>query len=123
MHLTIGDIVRDRGDRTLGTVAGFAVHPDGPLVAVRVADDLHLSEPGDLDLVGRAAAPAIAGDRALTVFGRGVATLLGYVAVHSAHDLGADWVLSLLAGVGAYAAVTAAVRCALRLIRPRRLPI
>lgn len=123
MRLTIGDVVRDRGDRTLGTVAGFAVHPDGPLVAVRVLDEIHLSEPDDLDLVARAAVPAVAGDRQLTTFGYGVAALLAYVALRSARELGADWVLSLLAGLGAFTAVTTAVKCGLRLLRPRRLPI
>lgn len=121
MRLTIGDVVRDRSDRTLGTVAGFAVHPGGPLVAVHVLDDLRLTDPDDLDLVARAAAPAAAGDRALLVFGYGVAALLGYIAAHSARALGADWVLSLLAGTGAFAVMTSALRWVIRMFGPRRL--
>lgn len=58
MHLAVGDVVRDRTDQALGTVAGLASHPDGPLVAFQVSSDLHLADPGELDLVAGAAVPA-----------------------------------------------------------------
>jgi hypothetical protein len=123
MRFAIGDVVRDRSDQVLGTVAGVASHPDGPLVAVQVSEDLRLAEAEDLDLVARASGRGVPAGTALTIFGYTIASLLGYVATHSARELGADWTLSLLAGLGGFAAVTSAMRWALRLAGPRRFHV
>jgi hypothetical protein len=120
MRFAIGDVVRDRDDQALGTVAGLASHPDGPLVAVQVSDDLRLAEPEDLDIVARAPGQAVPAGAALTVFGYTIASLLAYAATRSARELGADWVLSMLAGLGGFATITTAMRWALRLAGPRR---
>lgn len=123
MRLAIGDVVRDRGDQVLGTVAGLASHPHGPLVAVQISDDLRLAEPEDLVLVARASGQAVPAGAALTVFGYTIASLLAYAATHSARELGADWTLSVLAGLGGFAVITTAMRWALRLAGPRRFRI
>jgi hypothetical protein len=122
MRLAIGDVVRDRTDSAIGTVAGLAAHPDGPLVAFQVSDDLRLAEPGDLDVIARVASPA-AGTNAVRAAGYLVAVLDAYVAAHSAHALGADWALTALSGAGGYSAITCAVRWLLSLANPRRFRV
>ncbi|MFJ2957063.1 hypothetical protein [Streptomyces sp. NPDC087270] len=123
MHLAIGDVVRDRTDRSLGRVAGVASHPDGPLVAFQVADDLHLAEPADLDIVARAVVPAARGRSAARATGHVIAVLFAFVAGHSAREVGADWLLTFLAGAGGYSAATSVVRWTARLAAPRRFRV
>lgn len=122
MHLAIGDVVRDRTDQAIGTVAGIATHPDGPLVAFQVSDDLRLAEPDDLD-VARVAAPASPRTRAVRTAGHLVAALFAYIAGHSAREIGADWLLTFMAGVGGWAVVGYSVRWSLRLTEPRRFRV
>lgn len=123
MHLAVGDVVRDRTDQALGTVAGLASHTDGPLVAFQVASDLHLAEPGDLDLVARAAPPTTPRRHAARAAGYVFAALLAFVAGHSAREVGADWLLTALAAVGGFSAATTAVRWPARLASPRRFRV
>ncbi|WP_335971617.1 hypothetical protein [Streptomyces sp. CA2R106] len=123
MHLAVGDVVRDRTDQALGTVAGLARHPDGPLVAFQVASELHIADPGDLDLVARAAVRATPRRNAARATGYVLAVLFAFVAGHSAREVGADWLLTFLAGVGGFSAVTTAVRWSARLVSPRRFRI
>ncbi|WP_329367131.1 hypothetical protein OG896_19510 [Streptomyces sp. NBC_00669] len=123
MHLAIGDVVRDRTDQALGTVAGLASHTDGPLVAFQVASDLHLAEPGDLDLVARATVPATRRRNAARMVGYVLAVLFAFVAGHSAREVGTDWLLTALAGVGGFSAATTVVRWSARLASPRRFRV
>ncbi|WP_328914641.1 MULTISPECIES: hypothetical protein [unclassified Streptomyces] len=122
MHLAIGDVVRDRTTQALGTVAGVAGHPDGPRRLPGPAD-LHLAEPADLDIVARATVPATHRNSALRAAKYVIGVLFAFVAGHSAREIGADWVLTFLAGVGGFSAATAAVRWSARLVSPRRFRV
>jgi hypothetical protein len=123
MRLAIGDVVRDRTNMALGTVAGIASHADGPLIAFQVSDDLHLAEPEDIDIVARSATSATTGWKAARAVGYVLAALFSFVAGHSARDLGADWLLTSLAGAGGYSAATATARWSARLVSPRRFRV
>lgn len=124
MHLALGDVVRDRTDMALGTVVGVATQAGVSSlsrVAVHVpGGSVRLSDPYDLEIVARHAGPATArrGLTALVVLA--VAAVLGCLYARTA---GADWLLMFLAGLGAFAAVTATYHLAVRLTGPRRFRV
>lgn len=124
MKLAIGDVVRDRSNMTLGTVAGVTDQTEMVLVALQVSGGgLRLAEPNDLDIVARRSSPMTTrrSVTALAVFVLGV--IASIVAFRSAEDLGAGWLLMFLTGLGSYSAVTAAYRCWVRLTGPRRFRV
>lgn len=127
MHLALGDVVRDRTDMALGTVVGVATQAGaGGLsrVAVHVAgSSVRLSDPYDLDIVARHTRPETArrGVAALVVLALAVlAAVLGCLYALAAD---ADWLLMFLAGLGAFAAVTATYHLGVRLTGPRRFRV
>ncbi|WP_202235463.1 hypothetical protein [Actinacidiphila reveromycinica] len=52
-----------------------------------------------------------------------LAVLFAFVAGRSAREVGADWLLAFLAGVGGFSAVTTVVRWSARLVSPRRFRV
>ncbi|WP_255954602.1 hypothetical protein [Streptomyces odontomachi] len=124
MQLALGDVVRDRTDLALGTVAGVANHPGGSLVAVCLPGDaVRLCPPSDLDVVARYARPVTTRQGVIAL---GV-ILLGFVGAYvgsdCASELGASWPLVVMSGLGGYTAVTTAYEWALRLTGPRRFRV
>ncbi|MFI6695915.1 hypothetical protein ACIBLA_30040 [Streptomyces sp. NPDC050433] len=127
MHLALGDVVRDRTDMALGTVVGVATQAGVSSlsrVAVHVpGGSVRLSDPYDLEIVARHARPATArhGLAALVVLA--VAALAAVLGCLYARTAGADWLLMFLAGLGAFAAVTATYHLGVRLTGPRRFRV
>ncbi|WP_327190012.1 hypothetical protein [Streptomyces xinghaiensis] len=124
MLLAIGDVVRDRSDLALGTVAGVASHPDGPLVALQVSGGgLRLSQPYDLDLVARSSAPPTTSRRVLALLSVVLGVFVACLAAMSAQALGAAWLLTAFAALGGHTAVIGAFRSAVRLTGQRRFHV
>lgn len=124
MQLAIGDVVRDRSDFALGTVAGIASQSSGNLVALQLSGGaVRLVEPDDLDLVARYAKPTTTGRSVMTLAVLVVAVLAAYVGCRSALNLGADWPLAFLMGLGYHTAVMTAFQWWLRLTGPRRFRV
>lgn len=128
MHLALGDVVRDRTDMALGTVVGVATQAGVSRlsrVAVHVpGGSVRLSDPYDLEIVARHTRPATArrGLADLVVLALAVfAAVLGCLYALTAGA--ADWLLMFLAGLGAFAAVTATYHLGVRLTGPRRFRV
>lgn len=124
MRLAIGDVVRDRNDLALGTVAGVTSHPGGSLVAVYLPEDaVRLCAPSDLDVVARYARPTTTRDGVIGLVVVILGLLAAYLGSDAAWEQGAGWLLALLSGLGAWTAVMTAYQWALRLNGPRRLRV
>ncbi|MEW2029673.1 hypothetical protein AB0901_03980 [Streptomyces roseifaciens] len=124
MKLAIGDVVRARHDVALGTVAGINEHTDGRLVVVRIpGGGFRLLEPSALSIVARCATRPTPARTVLTLVVLAVALLVGFISCRSAEELGADWLLILLAGLGGCTAVAIPYQCLLRLTGPRRFRV
>ncbi|NBM17500.1 hypothetical protein [Streptomyces sp. GC420] len=124
MHLAIGDVVRDRSNMALGTVAGVASHPDGSLVALQVSGGaLRLSQPYDLDLVARSSAPLTTSRRVLALISFVLGLFVACLTAVSALALGAPWLLAALAALGGHTAVMGVFRWTIRLTGQRRFHI
>ncbi|UQI47879.1 hypothetical protein M1P56_27860 [Streptomyces sp. HU2014] len=124
MKLAIGDVVQGHHEVALGTVAGITDHGDGKLVVVRVpGGGLRLLEPGALTLVARHAMPVTPGRSVAALIVLGIALVAAFIGCRSAEGLGADWLLTVLAGLGSYKAVVLVYQCWLHLTGPRRFRV
>ncbi|MGW1287773.1 hypothetical protein ACWD4N_29795 [Streptomyces sp. NPDC002586] len=122
MLLAIGDVVRIRSDKALGTVAGVASHRAGNLVDVQMNSNfLRPVRPQDIELVARGFKPMTTS--------RAVATLLYFVlgiaaavadSVYVRH-LGANWSVVTFVAVTSFTAVTSGLINLFN--RPRRVRI
>ncbi|MEV4925526.1 hypothetical protein [Streptomyces roseoverticillatus] len=125
MQLTVGDIARSQEDLSLGTVAGVADHGEGKLVVLRLPNGGGLSfvEPCSLVVVGRYVPPVSTSRSVVALVFLGFALLVAYISCRSAEDIGADWLLTLLAGLGGFKAVAITYQCWARLTGPRRFRV
>ncbi|MEU7132949.1 hypothetical protein [Streptomyces sp. NPDC046261] len=124
MKLAIGDVVRGRDALALGTVAGVTSTDTGRLVMVQLPDGgFHFSDPGSLIVVARRTAPTTTGRNVVALLAFGIALFAAFVGCRSARELGADWLLAFLSGLGGHTAVMAAYQWWLRLTGPRRFRV
>lgn len=123
MRLAIGDVVRDRTDMVIGTVARIEIN-EARRVLVNVPGSFPRPVSAkDLEIVSRYTQPATARLRLMAVFVFLVALLTSYVAGHSVRLLGGDWLLTFMAALGAYEIYEIAFRWARRLTGARRFRI
>ncbi|MHC0432024.1 hypothetical protein ACX6XY_17825 [Streptomyces sp. O3] len=92
MLLAIGDVVRIRSDKTLGTVAGVAQHRGGNVIDVQLnGNTLRPVRPADVEVVARGF-KTMTGARAVVTL---LVFVLGFVAAYVnaryAAGLGANW--------------------------------
>ncbi|WP_338677563.1 hypothetical protein V1460_34760 [Streptomyces sp. SCSIO 30461] len=124
MQLAIGDVVRDRSDMALATVAGLTTSAEGNLVALRLSGGgVRLAAPYDLDLVARYSRPPTAAHTVVSVLALVVALATAVVGWRSAWALGADWPLAFLTGLGCCTAVKLTFQSWVRLTGPRRFRV
>ncbi|WP_282685898.1 MULTISPECIES: hypothetical protein [unclassified Streptomyces] len=124
MQLAIGDVVRDRGDMALATVAGMATNAEGNLVALQLSGGgVRLTAPYDLDLVARHSRPPSAAHTVVSVLVLVVALAAAVIGWRSAQELGAGWPLAVLTGLGCCTAVKLAYDSWDRLTGPRRFRV
>ncbi|MFH8785039.1 hypothetical protein [Streptomyces roseoverticillatus] len=125
MQLTVGDIARSQEDLSFGTVAGVADHGEGKLVVLRRPNGGGLSfvEPCSLVVVGRYVPPASTTRSVVALVFLGLALLVAYISCRSAEAIGADWLLTLLAGLGGFKAVAITYQCWARVTGPRRFRV
>ncbi|MFD5424815.1 hypothetical protein [Streptomyces sp. NPDC127084] len=120
MQLAIGDVVRDRSDMALATVAGLTTSVEGNLVALRLpGGGIRLAAPYDLDLVARHSRPPTAAHTVVSV----LALATAVVGWRSAWELAADWSLAFLTGLGCCTAVKLTFQSWVRLTGPRRFRV
>ncbi|OIJ96496.1 hypothetical protein BIV25_18225 [Streptomyces sp. MUSC 14] len=122
MLLAIGDVVRIRSDKSLGTVVGVATHDSGNVVDIQVNDLVFRPvRPANIELVARGFKPMTSG--------RAVATLLFFVlgiafAVTNSvyvRDLGANWSTVAFVAITSFTATTGALINLFN--RPRRVRV
>ncbi|MGP8300186.1 hypothetical protein ACTPOK_20095 [Streptomyces inhibens] len=125
MKLAIGDVVRDRSNMELGAVAGLTAAPDGGnLVALQMSGGgIRVAESYDLDLVARRSRPMTTGQNVMASVVFVAALAAAVFGFCSAQELGADWMLTLLASVGSYTAVTSTFHWWMHLTGPRRFRV
>ncbi|QKW07385.1 hypothetical protein HUT18_14320 [Streptomyces sp. NA04227] len=124
MKLAIGDVVRDRSDRMLCTVAGVTANANGVCVAlVASGGGVRVAFPGDIDLVARRSTPVTLLRSLMAVVFLVFASFAGACGVIAAQDLGADWPLMFVTGLGSFSAVSLAYQLSLRLVGPRRFHV
>ncbi|WP_328872858.1 hypothetical protein OHT76_23660 [Streptomyces sp. NBC_00287] len=122
MLLAIGDVVRIRSEKALGTVAGVAAHRSGNLVDVQTnGNDLRPVRPADIELVARGTKPMTSG-RALATL---LFLVLGIAAAvangHYVRDLGANWATVVFVSFTSVTAVTGGLINLFN--RPRRVRV
>ncbi|MEU7291754.1 hypothetical protein AB0A76_00895 [Streptomyces exfoliatus] len=124
MQLAIGDVVRDRGDMALATVAGLATNAEGNLVALQLSGGgVRLTAPYDLDLVARYSHPTTAARTIRTVIALLVSVAAAVIGWQAAQESGVEWPMAFLTGLGSYTAVKLAFQLGLRLTGPRRFRV
>ncbi|MFE5729296.1 hypothetical protein ACFQ7A_00050 [Streptomyces sp. NPDC056528] len=124
MQLAIGDVVRDRGDMALATVAGMATNAEGNLVALQLSGGgVRLTAPYDLDLVARHSQPPSAARTVVTILVLVLSLAAAVIGWYSAQELGAGWPLALLTGLGCCTAVKFMFQSWTRLTGPRRFRV
>ncbi|MFC5719613.1 hypothetical protein ACFP1Z_05395 [Streptomyces gamaensis] len=124
MKLVVGDVVRDRTDMALGTVTGVVNHGTDRLVAVRLpGGGQRFIEPRGVAIVARRVEPITTGRKVVAVFALVVGLLAAYFGWQAARDIGADWGLAILAGLGGYTAVVVQYQWWLRVSGPRRFHV
>ena len=124
MQLAIGDVVRDRADMALATVAGLATNAEGNLVALQLSGGgVRLTAPYDLDLVARYTCPPTAARTVVTVVALVSGLTAAVIGWHSAQELGAEWPTALLTALGSSTAVKLAFHSWARLTGPRRFRV
>ncbi len=123
MYLAIGDVVRDRRDLVLGTVARIDIN-EGPRVVLSVPGGFpRPAAADDLEIVSRYSRPATKRLRFMAVFLFLVGLLAAYIVGYSVQLLDGNWLLTLMASLGAYQPFEAAFRLYRRLTGPRRYRI
>ncbi|MDH6127419.1 hypothetical protein [Kitasatospora sp. GP82] len=123
MQLAIGDVVRDRTDMELATVAGVAgqVGDDNLVVLQLSGGELRRVKPYDLEVVGRRPKMTTTGRSLVALACMGIAVIAGLLGCQAASRGG--WLLSVLTGFGSYSAVMALLQLYLRITGPRRIRI
>ncbi|MCC3769398.1 hypothetical protein [Streptomyces sp. UNOC14_S4] len=125
MKLGIGDVVRDRNGKTLlGSVAGITSQENATYVVVHLpGGEKRLAAPSTLEVVARRVASPTTGQSVVSLVVLLVGFLAAYIGCRSAQDLGADWLLTVLCGAGAYSAVMTLLQMWLRVTGPRRFRV
>lgn len=124
MQLAIGDVVRDRADMALATVAGMTTNAEGNLVALQLSGGgVRLTAPYDLDLVARYSQPPSAARTVVTVLALALAVAAAVIGWRSAQELGAGWPLAFLTGLGCCTTVKLTFKSWARLTGPRRFRV
>ncbi|MGW1076544.1 hypothetical protein [Streptomyces sp. NPDC002537] len=124
MKLAIGDVVRGRDETDLGVVAGIVDHGSAKLVMIEgPGGTRRLAAPRTLVLAARHVEPTTTGQSILALIAVGVALFAAYVGCRSARDLGADWLLTVLSGMGGSTAVMTVHQCWGFLTGPRRFRV
>jgi len=122
MQLSIGDVVRDRADQALGTVAGVANRSHGNAVVVQLSGGgLRDVAPYDLEIVARRAAPMTAGRSLATSVAVLAAVIAAFLGAQAERTLGASWLLTLMVSLGSALTVISAFQMFLRMTGPRRI--
>lgn len=123
MRLAIGDVVRDRTDMVMGTIAR---------IDINAARSVLMNVPGgfpravavtDLEIVSRYSKRPTSKLRLAAVFTLVIALLTAYIAAHSVQSLGGSWLLMAMAALGGYQMHEIAFRLARRLTGPRRFRV
>ncbi|MET8981017.1 hypothetical protein ABZX85_35985 [Streptomyces sp. NPDC004539] len=123
MRLAIGDVVRDRTDLVIGTVARIDYNAPR-LVLMHVPGGFYRPVAvTDLEIVRRYSKPLTAKLRLAAVLVLVIALLTAYVAAHSVQLLGGSWLLMFMAALGGYQMHEIAFRLARRLTGPRRFRV
>ncbi|MFF2651701.1 hypothetical protein [Streptomyces sp. NPDC058045] len=123
MRLAVGDVVRDRTDMVLGTVARIdrntarrvVVHVPGSVTRAACAEDLEVVRRHTAPVTGRR---QIAAGLVLLA-----AVVTGGCCAHNVRVLGGSWLLAAITAVGAYEVFAVAFRVVRRLAGPRRFRI
>ncbi|MER7573044.1 hypothetical protein [Streptomyces sp. NPDC126514] len=122
MLLAIGDVVRIRSTKALGTVAGLASHRAGNLVDVQMnGNTLQPVRTQDIELVARGSKPITTGRAVVTLlfFLLGIASSVANVVY--VRDLGANWAMVTFVAITSVTAVTGGLINLF--IRPRRVRV
>ncbi|MBA2945112.1 hypothetical protein [Streptomyces himalayensis] len=122
MLLAIGDVVRVRSDKSLGTVAGVAAHRSGNVVDLQMNGNiLRPVRPADIEVVARGFKPMTSG-RALATL---LFLVLGIAAAvangHYVRDLGANWATVVFVSFTSLTTVTGGLMNVFN--RPRRVRV
>ncbi|KKD04304.1 hypothetical protein [Streptomyces sp. WM6386] len=122
MLLAIGDVVRVRSDKALGTVAGVAAHHSGNVVDVQLnGNTLRPVHPADIELVARATKPMTTGRALATLLFLVLGIAAAVVNGHYVRDLGASWALTVFV---AFTSVTSLAGGLVNVFnRPRRVRV
>ncbi|MGW2371997.1 hypothetical protein [Kitasatospora sp. NPDC001683] len=124
MQLAIGDVVRDRSDMALGTVAGAAEQADGSVVVIQLSGgELRQVRRYDLELVGRRPESESDGGSVASWGVRGVAFAVATVGGGAELASGGGWLLAFLVGLGSSSAVMTAFQAVQRMAVPRRIHV
>ncbi|MFH8386901.1 hypothetical protein ACH4E7_39310 [Kitasatospora sp. NPDC018058] len=124
MQLAIGDVVRDRSDMTLGTVAGAADQADGSVVVIQLSGgELRQVQRYDLELVGRRPESKTAGGSVASWGVHGLAFTAATLGGGAELASGGGWLLAFLVGLGSSSAVMTAVQAVQRMAAPRRIHV
>ncbi|WP_354642905.1 hypothetical protein [Kitasatospora camelliae] len=122
MQISIGDVVRDRADQALGTVAGVASRSDGNVLVVQLSGGgLRNVAPYDLEVVARRAAPMTACRSIAISAAVLIAIMAAFLGAQAERTLGAGWLLTLMVSLGSSTTVIAAFQMLLRMTGPRRI--
>ncbi|WP_372408720.1 hypothetical protein [Streptomyces luteireticuli] len=124
MKLAIGDVVRDRADMALGTVAGLTSFGSEKCVTVQLPDGgLRLLAPGAMEVVGRHVVQPTAGQGIIALLSLVASLVVVFLSGRAAGDLGGDWLLTILCGLGGHYMVMLAYQWWTRFTSPRRFRI
>ncbi|MEU5418752.1 hypothetical protein ACH4UT_28630 [Streptomyces sp. NPDC020799] len=124
MKLAIGDVVRGHDDTDLGVVAGVVNQGASCLVMVEVPGGMRrLAAPGALVVVARSVRPTTPVQGVVGLIAVIIGLLAAYIGCRSAQELGADWLLTVLSGLGGYTLVMTAHQCWVTLTGPRRFRV
>ncbi|MGW6456287.1 hypothetical protein ACWF94_10235 [Streptomyces sp. NPDC055078] len=122
MRLAIGDVVRNRSDMEIGTVAGLEFKTG--LVAMRLSGGMtRFASPRDLEIVRRCSQPMTTRHRVAALLVIGIALVAAYIAAHSVQILGGSLLLMSMAALGAYTMLDYAYAWVLRWTGPRRFSV
>ncbi|MFD3885038.1 hypothetical protein [Streptomyces microflavus] len=124
MKLAIGDVVRDRSDLTLGTMAGVTVRNGTSVVALCVSGGaLRLSAPHDLEFVARRVPVRRRADAIRDVVIFVLAAISACCGAIFAQDAGAGLGVTAFATTGGFTTVLAAYGFGKWLVGPRRFRV
>ncbi|MGW2364813.1 hypothetical protein ACWCZ5_04415 [Streptomyces sp. NPDC001667] len=122
MLLAIGDVVRIRSDKTLGTVAGLANRRTGSVVDVQMNGNvLRPVRPADIEVVARAFKPMTSGRAVATLLFLVLGIAAAVVNGHYVRDLGANWAMTFFVTSTSVTSIAAGL---IRIFnRPRRVQV